>query len=617
MKKALFIIPVAALLLSPLALIGHGASAVGVSAAEASSTNIYIPFNEDNFNVVTETGDVHDETTWWTTGRYGTFWLYRMFNAMDDFYDGNHYEAWTGTVTSKTWHQDQRYITFTLGGSKANKVEIFNDQGELVKTIVNDYFTDPTISCNMLMRVVDLGEEFAGDDLYLKITDSQTGGFGFVTFGDLHVNQTIEEAAASVGVHRMNLVNSELPGFDGKDANSNIKAKEASEAVYDSEAEYAFVEDNLPLNFEEGFEVDQELSNWAYDLSASSHQVTVNVPTGENDEEGNPITTPTTVEEPYYINFAGAVSSDSVFWGEEVPFNKTGEKFFAGGLASTSASAEEAAKYRLVSSPFKMNDLGLFSAKMGGRTAKVELVSYPEGEVLYSFVNDTFGDFGDVAHVGRHDAYNATMVRHIFEVPSSAGKNVCIAISDYEYGANWGNAFFDEITTNYAAYPSFKLDLISQKGENSVIKDSYHLEEGAEPTALSEAAAFVTDYYAKARAYDNGFSYCGVSSSLNDLVTAYTALSPEAQAIVDFSDDYSYGTYETGDAIYQNPVQLTKIGTSMANLSQRVKAASEGGVFKINEDSALDYALVLALAGIAAASIVALVVLYRRKRQVK
>lgn len=611
MKKALFIIPAAALLLSPLALIGHGSTSIGVSATEATPTNIYMPFNEDNFDVLTETGDVHNETSWWTTGRYGTFWLYRMFNAMDDFYDGNRYEQWTGTVTSNTWHQDQRYITFTLGGSKANKVEIFNDEGNLLKTIVNDYFTDPTISCNMLMRVVDLGEEFAEDDLYLKITDSQTSGFGFVTFGDLRVNQTIEEAAASVGVHRMNLVNRELPGFDGKDANSNIKAKEASEAVYDSEAEYAFVEDNLPLNFEEGFEVDQELSNWAYDLSASSHQVT------DKNDDGNPITTPTIVEEPHYINFAGAVSSDSVFWGEEVPFNKTGEKFFAGGLASTSASTDEAAKYRLVSSPFKMNDLGLFSAKMGGRTAKVELVSYPGGEVLYSFVNDTFGDPRDIAHVGRYDVYNATMVRHIFEVPSAAGKKVCIAISDYEYGGNWGNIFFDEITTNYAAYPSFKLDLISQKGENSVVKDSYHLEEGAEPTALSEAAGFVADYYAKARSYDNGFSYCGVSSSLNDLVTAYTALSPKARAIVDLSDDYSYGTYEAGEAIYQNQVQLTEIGASMANLSQRVKAAFEGGVFKINEDNAVDYALLLALAGIATASIVALVVLYRRKRQVK
>ena len=618
MKKALFIIPAAALLLSPLALIGHGSTSIGASAAEATPTNIYMPFNEDNFDVLTETGDVHNETSWWRTGRYGTFWNYhRLFNALDDFYDGNRYEPWTGTVTSKTWHQDQRYITFTLGGSKANKVEIFNDQGDLVKTIVNDYFTDPTISCNMLMRVVDLGDEFAGDDLYLKITDSQTSGFGFVTFGDLRVNQTIEEAAASVGVHRMNLVNRELPGFDGQDTNSNIKAKEASEAVYDSEAEYAFVEDNLPLNFEEGFEVDQELSNWAYDLSASSHQVPVNVPTGENGNDGNPITTPTTVEEPYYINFAGAVSSDDFFWVEEAPFNKTGEKFFAGGLASTSASTDETAKYRLISSPFKMNDLGLFSAKMGGRTAKIELVSYPEGEVLYSFVNDTFGDFKDIAHVGRYDAYNATMVRHIFEVPSAAGKNVCIALSDCEYGEHWGNAFFDEITTNYAFYPSFKLDLISQKGENSVIKDSYHLEEGAEPTALSDAAAFVTDYYAKARSYDNGFSYCGVSSSLNDLVTAYTELSPKARAIVDSSDDYSYGTYEAGEAIYQNQVQRTEIGASMANLSQRVKAASEGGVFKINEDNAIDYALVLALVGIAAASIVALVVLYRRKRQVK
>lgn len=73
MKKALFIIPAAALLLSPLALIGHGSTSIGVSAAEATPTNIYIPFNEDNFDVVTETGDVHDEATWWRTGRYGTF----------------------------------------------------------------------------------------------------------------------------------------------------------------------------------------------------------------------------------------------------------------------------------------------------------------------------------------------------------------------------------------------------------------------------------------------------------------------------------------------------------------------------------------------------------------
>lgn len=610
MKKALFIIPAAALLLSPLALIGHGSTSIGVSAAEATPTNIYMPFNEENFDVVTETGDVHDETTWWTTGRYGTFWLYRMFNAMDDFYDGNRYEQWTGTVTSKTWHQDQRYITFTLGGSKANKVEIFNDEGNLLKTIVNDYFNDPFLSCNMLMRVVDLGEDFAGDDLYLKITDSQTGGFGFVTFGDLHINQTIEEAAASVGVHRMNLANFNLPGFDNDVAadkdesvlNSNLLAKEYCESVYDDKAEYSFVADNLPNYFKEGFEIDDEFSNWAYDMSFSSRQNT----TGSEDR--------------YYIDFKNSVSSQKTFsigGSLPVPFNVAGDKFFAGGLTEGCASpGAEDAKYRLISSPFKMNDMGLFSLKLGGRTAKVELISYPDGEVLYSHQNQLFGD--NLNNIVRRDTYNATMVRHIFEVPSAAGKKVCIAISDCEHGGNWGNAFFDEITTDYAAsYPSLKLDLISQGNENGVVKDSYHLEESAEPTALSEAAAFVTDYYAKARIYNNGFSYCGVSSSLNDLVTAYTALSPEAQTIVDLSDDYSYGTYEVGEAIYQNPVQLTKIGASMANLSQRVKAASEGGVFKINEDNAIDYALVLSLAGIAAASIVALVVLYRRKRQIK
>lgn len=614
MKKALFIIPAAALLLSPLALIGHGSTSIGVSAAEATPTNIYIPFNEDNFNVFSDPNSLYTENSAekWITGRYGTFWNYRFFNALDDFYNGSIHENWTGTVNSKTWHQDQRYITFTFGAARntdACKVEIVDaNTGKVKATVINNLFSDPKISSNMMMRVVDLGEGFNGD-IYLKITDNATSDYGFVALGALRVNQTIEEAAASVGVHRMNLANVNLPGY-GFDTNSNTLSTAYCVNVYDKDPEYSFVKDNLPNNFNEGFEVDQELANWAYDLAFSSRQVT----TG-NADEGTLVTT----EDRFYIDFKNSVSSQKTFAVNQMipaPFNVTGDKFFAGGLTDGCASpGAEEAKYRLISSPFKMNDLGLFSLKFGGRTAKVELISYPDGEPLYSHQNQLFAD--NVNNIVRRDTYNATMVRHIFEVPSAAGKNVCIAISDCEYGRTWGNAFFDEITTDYSDYPSLKLDLISQGDENGVAKDSYHLEKGAKPTALSEAAAFVTDYYAKARSYDNGFSYCGVSSSLNDLVTAYTALSPKAKAIVDLSDDYSYGTYEVGEAIYQNQVQPAKIGASMANLSQRVKAASEGGVFKINEDNAVDYALVLALAGIAAASIVALVVLYRRKRQIK
>ena len=614
MKKALFIIPAAVLLLSPLALIGHGSTSIGVSAAEGTETNIYIPFNEDNFDVISDPNSLYAENSAekWITGRYGTFWNYRFFNALDDFYNGSIHEDWTGTVNSKTWHQDQRYITFTFGAARnmeACKVEIVDANTEKVKaTVVNNLFSDPTISSNMMMRVVDLGEGFDGD-LYLKITDNATSDYAFIAFGSLRVNQTIEEAAASVGVHRMNLANADLPGY-GIDTNSNTVSTAYCVDVYDTNSEYSFVKDNLPKTFNEGFDVAQELANWAYDIAFSSRQVT----TG-NADEGTLVST----EDRFYIDFKNSVSSQKTFAVNQMipaPFNVTGDKFFAGGLTDGCASpGAEDAKYRLISSPFKMNDMGLFSLKLGGRTAKVELISYPDGEVLYSHQNELFGD--NVNNIVRRDTYNATMVRHIFEVPSAAGKNVCIAISDCEHGGNWGNAFFDEITTDYAAYPSLKLDLISQGNENGVVKDSYHLEEGAGHTALSEAAAFVTDYYAKARTYGNGFSYCGVSSSLNDLVTAYTELSPDAQTLVDLPADYSYGTYEVGDAIYQNTVQFTEIGASMANLSQRVKAASEGGVFKINEDNAVDYALLLALAGIAAASIVALVVLYRRKRQVK
>ena len=493
MKKALFIIPAAALLLSPLALIGHGSTSIGASAAEASPTNIYIPFNEDNFDVISDPNSLYTENSAekWITGRYGTFWNYRFFNALDEFYNGSIHEEWTGTVNSKPWHQDQRYITFTFGAARnmeACKVEIVDANTEEVKaTVVNNLFSDPKISSNMMMRVVDLGKEFDGGDLYLKITDNATSDYGFVALGALRVNQTIEEAAASVGVHRMNLANVNLPGYEIKlpenkidtTTNSNTVSTAYCEEIYDTNPEYSFVKDNLPNNFNEGFEVDQELANWAYDIAFSSQLTT----TGSEDR--------------YYIDFKNSVSSQKTFVVNDTmlpaPFNVTGDKFFAGGLTDGCASAgAEDAKYRLISSPFKMNDLGLFSLKLGGRTAQVELISYPDGEVLYSHQNQLFAD--NVNNIVRRDTYNATMVRHIFEVPSAARKNVCIAISDCEYGWNWGNAFFDEIRTDYDAYPSLKLDLISQGNENGVVKDSYHLKEGAEPTALSEAAAFVTDY---------------------------------------------------------------------------------------------------------------------------
>ncbi|MCI7058578.1 MAG: hypothetical protein MR979_05870, partial [Mollicutes bacterium] len=72
----------------------------------------YIPMESSFFtNWKEEAGSFADKNA--------TFWNeHYSFQAMDTFFRGETNEAWTGTLTSKTWKQKTQYVYFTFGGAK-------------------------------------------------------------------------------------------------------------------------------------------------------------------------------------------------------------------------------------------------------------------------------------------------------------------------------------------------------------------------------------------------------------------------------------------------------------------------------------------------------------------
>lgn len=551
MKKNLLLgFGIVALASAAFGILSNESKTISSVKAEDNSTLVtYIPFNNDNFTIVTDEGVETElgDTSDWVTGRYGTFWNYRYFNAMDDFYDGNRQESWTGTITSRTWVQQNKYVTFTLGGNSQNKVLIKNESGEVVATANNNQFNDPYLSVNMITKVVTVPEEYIGQTLHLEIIDSTTNGFGMTTFGALKVNQTLDDVAQTVVAHIAETKWIVDLNDDSAPANTNTLAADYIINVYRTADEYELVRNNgliinedgsftSPLtDVDEGFE-SSGLTNWAYDIEYSDN--------GNEEEPAN-----------YFIPFASSISEETYAgWIEHMPFNKTGNKFYKGW----EDGFVEAAKYRLLSAPFTLSGTGLISIKMAGNSAALQILDASTHKQLMEVNNQAFLDNVDTVVGGGR---LCTMVRHIIDASDYLGQQIVIALADNRTGGGWGCVFFDELITNYQALPSLKLDTIVQSGtingedvtNYGVIRDTYV---GSMDSTFGQAYTFMNNYYDTLRNSTNNFSYCSIISSeeVKNVLESYEALPEEVQTIVQNSDDYSY----TG-SIYSSEVQLYKV----------------------------------------------------------
>lgn len=503
------------------------------------TTDKYIPFNASNFTV---SDNPYDDAGSWVTGRFGTFWTHRYFNALDDFYDGFKNEGWTGTVTSRAWTHTGGYITFTLGGNPldggnlANYVVIKDGDNNTVASISNTAFSDPSLSENMIVKVVEISSSYVDSTLHLEIIDGKTGGFGGVTFGALKVNQTATEVARTIKTHQVHLARIDT---DANDANKNTVARTATLNAYSNDSRYDAFEAVTLNSVDEDFETNG-LTNWGYDIDYSQTA-------SDNSDK-------------YFVDCSAGVSGDTTFWGEEIPFNKTGTNFYNGW----NGAPAESAKYRFLSAPMTISGTGIMSVKMGGRTSELQLLDPDDLIVLASFRNPSFADLG-VSKIVSTGSRLATMTRIVIDASYYVDEEVIIALADAELGGNWGVAFFDELVTHYDALPPFKLDSIAHQGEYGVIDDM--LMDGDDDD-IADAYDYVQGFYADLRASGSNYSYCGLLSSNTSLIESklddFDALSLAAQAIVEDSQDYSHGLVASEDNYLANEVELTTVGASLA-----------------------------------------------------
>ena len=482
----------------------------------------------------------------------------RSYNSLENFLNtmarvGEHETGW---VRSVRWVHKGGYVSFLLGGNSSCFVNIWAEPEEgkdngvnIHKEIKNDFHAsrnsydndylngnagDFELSANMAFRFFNIPDEYIGRELIVYIEDNATSYYGGVTFGDLRVNQTLEEVALSFAAHKQQIA------LDAKlTPQNNFSATYMLEEYYAGSAYDAL---NAAIesidNVDDGFER-YGLTNWAYDRNFATAD----------------------------INFATIVSdNDAKDWTERMPANKTGNYY----INADTSYIDEAAKYRLISPEFTLSGNGLISAKLGGGTAVLSLID-SDGEELATtrlneatgtnILNRAFVDNGGVGNIMLSRSRFNTMARTYLDCSDYLGQKVRVVLSDDRTGGNWGLAYFDEVITKYDFYPSFKVDRIHQQfNENptyhGVVLDQYV---GDSDTTFGQAYDFVTSYYNTLRNLDNGGTWCSIKTSdpVQTLIAEYNELDTDVQAIVSDSMDYSFDKSATFEDFFENAADVS------------------------------------------------------------
>ena len=620
--KALFTLGIAAGAVGSLVL-GLACKSEPVKAEAATNLGAvkYIPVNNTNFYKENDNlGKGGTGIGELTSGRSDTFHDgKRKYNALDDFINtmAKTGEDKTGWIRSNEWVHTGGYVSFLLGGNSNCFVNIWAEpEGDLggenvVDHAHNDFHasrdsydsayidgneSDFELSANMALKYYQIPDRLIGRRLIIYMEDTATGYYGGITFGDLRVNQTLEEVAKTFSTHKKQIA------LDGTLTNQNgFSATYMLNTYYNDQSKYGdLITAEAALdNADEGFE-EYGLTNWAYDRGFSS--------------VGG-------------INFAGIVSSnDAKDWAEKMPANKS-DNYYINADASGIAEGE---KYRLVSNEFTLSGTGFISAKLGGGTAVMSLIDSSGFELTSTriapsvdtnILNIGFVD-ASVANIMSSGARLNTMSRTYLDASAHLGKRVRVVLSDDRTGGNWGLAYFDEVVTKYDTVPTLQLDIIHQQFNDNpnyygVVTDKYV---GSGDTTFGKAYDFVQDFYTIMRSNGAGKSYCSLleSNDVASLVAAYKNLDADVKALVDAAQDYDFGSAATSENWYLSlPHTGFTVGTTMAyvdtllsNMSSPFRASMFGN------ESNTNTMIVVVCAVITSTSLILLFVI-RKKRLVK
>ena len=538
----------------------------------------YIPVNSTNFYC----GDFSKSIGDLISDRLETFHEgMRSYNALDNFVNtmAKVGEGETGWVRSNTWIHKGGYVSFLLGGSHDCFINIFIEPDgdkpglDYVDHARNDFYSSRgdafdddyrngvqgafELSANMALHYYHIPDEYIGRELRVYIKDDATSYYGGVQFGNLRVNQTLEEVARTFAAHKQQIAYDALTS-----AQNNFSATYMLNTYYASNDFSALATAAAALdNADDGFEV-YGVSNWAYDRGFATANVNCTSIVSDNDAKN---------------------------WQERMPANKSGTYY----LNADTNGVAEGEKYRFISPEFTLSGNGFVSAKLGGGTAVMSVINASGTELATTriaeatgenILNKGFKDAG-VANIMFSGARLNTMSRTYLDCSAFLNQKVRIVLSDDRTGGNWGLAYFDEVVTKYTSVPTLKVDHIQQQWNDSplyhgVVVDQYV---GSATTTFGKAYDFVSRYYGIMRNPANGVSWCTVSENDNvqALLTEYKGLDSDVQTLVSAAMDYSFGAGKTSENFFLVAPDLSvNIGQTMNYLDNDYNTASSNMIRK-------------------------------------
>ena len=491
-------------------------------------------------------------TNW--TDDAGTFrgvgancWNGKPLNALGSVMDGClDHEWWTGTLTSRKWHQTTQWIYFQYGCANNSHVGEASDVKMTFKlwasadaetpAYEHDFHNDTFSQTTLLLRnyMIPTTEFNAlGGDFYMSIDffDGRTDDYGANEFGYLHVNQTHEQVSDAQWYYYTHCVEGEAKSVDQLRENYYLNGS---------------LRDGFVTGFAESFDTQYSFNiNWMKDNYGND--------VGERHQDR-----------------AISHSTYRANQGTNMPFNsKNG--FFKGWYGAGNDDREghvygyvasDDSVYRFVSKPFRLPANGLVSVMMAGNSASLHLIDFDGGHDDLAWVDcKTFVTAGSVEEqnpIALTGKNVCTMVRHVINFSKYAGRLVQIGIADVANKAGgWNAVYFDELKADYDAVPSLHLDVVEQDKDYksySVFNDVYvKATEGDggvdyahdDGPAIDESPLFEANqvwlyYLSNVRGGREGQNVCNVLTTVETkaFLNAYNDLSVAAKQLVCASDDF-------------------------------------------------------------------------------